>query len=144
MLEKVTIYTDGSCRDNPGPGGWAAILIYNKFSKEFSGGEKWSTNQRMELTAAINALSVLKKPCMVDLYSDSKYLVDEMRKGWAIGWRSHGWRTSSGIAKNTDLWERLLTLCEKHKVSFHWVRGHGENKHNIRCDKLAVQESGHF
>jgi len=141
----VTIFTDGACSGNPGPGGWGAILRYNQVEKELSGGEKETTNNRMELTAAISALSALKEPCSVTLYSDSKYLVDGMSKGWAKGWRAKGWRKSDGKpALNPDLWQQLLDLFERHEVELVWIKGHNEHPENERCDRLAVAESKKF
>ena len=141
----VTIFTDGACSGNPGPGGWGAILRYNQVEKELSGGEKETTNNRMELTAAISALSALKEPCKVTLYSDSKYLVDGMSKGWAKGWRARGWRKSDGKpALNPDLWQQLLDLFERHEVELVWIKGHNEHPENERCDRLAVAESKKF
>jgi ribonuclease HI len=141
----VTIYTDGACSGNPGPGGWAAILRYGEAEKVLSGGERNTTNNRMELTAVIRALEALKEPCDVALYSDSKYVVEAMSQGWARGWQARGWKRSSGSgAKNPELWERLLSLCETHRVRWVWVRGHAENELNQRCDALAVEESRKF
>ena len=141
----VTIFTDGACSGNPGPGGWGAILRYNQVEKELSGGEKETTNNRMELTAVISALSALKEPCKVTLYSDSKYLVDGMSKGWAKGWRAKGWRKSDGKpALNPDLWQQLLDLFERHEVELVWIKGHNEHPENERCDRLAVAESKKF
>lgn len=139
--KEVIIYTDGACSGNPGPGGWGAILKYKETEKEISGGEASTTNNRMELTAAISALKLLKEPCKVYLYSDSKYVVDAMEKGWAISWREKGWKRKGGPALNPDLWQELLTLCETHEVEFIWVKGHDTNPHNNRCDQLAVNES---
>ena len=144
-MKRVTIYTDGACSGNPGPGGWAAILEFRGTEKVLSGGEAQTTNNRMELTAAITALEALKEPCAVELYSDSKYLIDAMTKGWAVSWRKNGWRKADKKpALNTDLWEKMLTLCETHAVCFHWVKGHEENEKNNRCDRLAVQEREKF
>lgn len=141
----VTIFTDGACSGNPGPGGWGAILRYNQAERELSGGEKETTNNRMELTAAINALSALKEPCKVTLYSDSKYLVDGMSKGWAKGWRAKGWKKSDGKpALNPDLWQQLLDLFERHQVELIWIKGHNEHPENERCDRMAVAESKKF
>ena len=138
-MKQVTIYTDGACSGNPGPGGWGAILRYGKFEKELSGGEKQTTNNRMELLGAISALEALKEPCRVELYSDSKYLVDAMSQGWASRWQKNGWkRNRTDPALNPDLWQRLLDLCQTHAVTFHWVKGHAENEYNNRCDALAV------
>lgn len=144
-MKQVSIYTDGACSGNPGPGGWGAVLIYGDALKEMSGGERETTNNRMELMAAIESLSSLNQPCRVLLYSDSKYLVDAMEKGWAAGWRERGWqRPNREPAKNPELWEKLLKLCEVHDVSFIWVKGHAENEYNNRCDELAVSESRKF
>ena len=141
-MKEVTIYTDGACSGNPGPGGWAAILRYGEQEKELSGGEVKTTNNRMELLAAIRGLEALKEPCAVTLYSDSRYLVDGIEKGWARAWRSRGWmRTKSEPAKNTELWSELLDLLDRHRVKLRWVKGHGENERNKRCDALAVAES---
>ena len=141
-MKQVTIYTDGACSGNPGPGGWGAILLYGKHKKEISGGEASTTNNRMELTAVIRALSLLKEPCGVDLYSDSKYVVDALEKGWARSWKERGWvKSDKKPALNPDLWEELLALTEVHKVTCHWVKGHAENPFNNRCDQMAVAES---
>ncbi len=137
-MKEVTIYTDGACSGNPGPGGWGAVLMHGMHKKELSGGEEHTTNNRMEVYAAIAALSALKEPCKVTLYSDSKYLVDAINKGWAKNWQANDWRASSGKAKNPDLWEALLLLLEKHDVAFVWVKGHADNLYNERCDQLAV------
>jgi ribonuclease HI len=137
--DKVTIYTDGACKGNPGPGGWGCVLVYGDVEKELSGGEADTTNNRMELSAAIAGLSALKSPCNVELWSDSKYLVDAITKGWARSWRAKGWKKSDGKpALNADLWERLLELLAVHKVEFVWVRGHNGHEYNERCDRLAV------
>ncbi len=141
-MKTVTIYTDGACSGNPGPGGWGAILAYNGHEKEISGGASDTTNNRMELTAVIEALSLLKEPCAVELYSDSRYVVDAVEKGWVYGWRSRGWKKADKKpALNVDLWERLLPLMDRHRVTWHWVKGHAENEKNNRCDELAVAES---
>ena len=138
-MKTVEIYTDGACSGNPGPGGWGAILRYNGREKEISGGEGQTTNNRMELTAVIAALECLKEPCVVELYSDSKYVVDALAKGWAVSWREKGWiKSGKKPALNTDLWERLLALAQKHELRCHWVRGHADNEYNNRCDALAV------
>ena len=144
-MKQVEIHTDGACSGNPGPGGWAAILIYKKFERELSGGEKLTTNNRMELTAAIKGLEALNEPCEVMLHSDSQYLVDGMTKGWAKSWRRNGWvKSDKKPALNPELWERLLELCEKHKVAFAWVRGHNGDAYNERCDMLAVVQRDKF
>lgn len=140
-MKNVTIYTDGACSGNPGVGGWGAILQYNGHEKEISGGDSLTTNNKMELLAVISALEILKEPCNVDLYSDSKYVIDSITKGWAKGWKARGWKKADkSPAKNADLWERLLNLLEVHNVTFHWVKGHADNPYNNRCDELAVNE----
>lgn len=137
-IKTITIYTDGACSGNPGPGGWGVVLLYNTARRELSGGEAHTTNNRMELTAAIRALEVLREPCTVELYSDSKYLIDAMTKGWAESWRARGWRKADkSPALNPDLFEKLLALCKLHTVHFHWVKGHADNVENERCDTLA-------
>ena len=144
-MKTVTIYTDGACSGNPGPGGWAAILLYGEHQRELSGGEPSTTNNRMEMTAIISALSALKEPCAVELYSDSRYVLDAIEKGWAVRWRRNGWmRNKKESALNPDLWETLLNLLERHDVRCHWVKGHAQNPYNNRCDALAVAESRKF
>ena len=144
-MKTVTIYTDGACSGNPGPGGWGAILMYGEFKKELSGGEKQTTNNRMELTGVIEALRALKEPCIVELYSDSKYVIDALEKGWAKGWKARGWiKSDKKPALNPDLWEMLLALTMKHELHYHWVKGHAENPKNNRCDEMAVAESKKF
>ena len=139
MLKFVEIFTDGACSGNPGPGGWGAVLRYGNREKEISGGEENTTNNRMELTAAIEALSALKEPCRVTLTTDSKYVCDGMTLGWARQWRSNGWRKADKkAAQNTELWEKLLELDDYHEITFVWVRGHDGHPENERCDKLAV------
>ncbi len=138
-MKKVSIYTDGACRGNPGNGGWGAILVYKNIEKELSGGEAETTNNRMELTAVIEGLSALKEPCEVELYSDSKYVVDAINLGWAESWRRDNWK--KGKAKNPDLWEKLLSLLSKHKVTVLWVRGHNGHEYNERCDALATAQA---
>lgn len=141
IMKKVYIYTDGACSGNPGAGGWGAILKYGPAEKELSGYEPETTNNRMELTAVISALSALKEPCEVELTTDSKYVCDGIEKGWARSWRAKGWKKSDGKpALNPDLWERLLELLEVHRVKFVWVRGHDGHPENERCDRLAVEE----
>ena len=138
-MKHVDISTDGACRGNPGRGGWGAILVYEGHEKELSGGEPQTTNNRMELTAAIVALEALREPCEVTLYSDSKYMIDSITKGWAVSWRARGWKKGDkSPALNPDLWEKLLNLLEKHKVDFIWVRGHNGHAYNERCDALAT------
>ena len=140
-MKTVTIYTDGACSGNPGPGGWGAILEYMGHEKELSGGERNTTNNRMELTAVIRALQALKEPCTVELYSDSKYVIDALQKGWAASWRKKGWiKSDKKPALNPDLWETLLNLVQTHDVHYHWVKGHASNPKNNRCDELAVAE----
>ena len=144
-MKTVTLYTDGACSGNPGPGGWGAILEFQGIEKEFSGGEVSTTNNRMELTAVIAGLSALKEPCIVELYSDSKYVIDGLSKGWAVSWRKNGWRKADKKpALNPDLWEKLLNLVEIHQLHYHWVKGHADNPKNNRCDQMAVAESKKF
>ena len=140
-MKQVSIYTDGACSGNPGPGGWAAILIYNGREKVLSGGEAQTTNNRMELLGVISALQALKEPCEVDLWSDSRYVIDALEKGWAQSWKTRGWKKADKTpAKNPDLWEILLQLTQQHLMHYNWVKGHAENPYNNRCDALAVQE----
>ena len=144
-MKHVDIYTDGACRGNPGNGGWGAVLVYQGVERELSGGEAMTTNNRMELMAAIEALSALREPCEVTLTSDSKYLVDAVTQGWAVGWRARGWkRADRSPALNADLWERLLGLLERHTVTFVWVKGHDGHPYNERCDKLATAYADRF
>ena len=138
-MKKIQIYTDGACSGNPGKGGWGAVLVYNGKEKEISGGEDMTTNNRMELTAVIEALSALKEPCEVTLTTDSKYVCDAVNKGWVYSWKSKGWKKADKKpALNVDLWEKLLALLEVHKVEFVWVKGHNGHPYNERCDRLAV------
>ena len=138
-MKSIEIFTDGACSGNPGPGGWGAVLRYNGFEKELSGGEKETTNNRMELTAAIMALKALKEPCKVTLTTDSKYLSDGIQKGWAKQWQKNGWRKADKKpALNVDLWEEILALFDKHEVKIVWVKGHNGHPENERCDALAV------
>ena len=140
-MKTVTIYTDGACSGNPGPGGWGAILRYMGREKVMSGGEKETTNNRMELSGVIAALSALKEPCIVELYSDSKYVIDALSKGWAESSRKKGWiKSDKKPALNPDLWEKLLKEAAKRELHCHWVKGHAENEYNNRCDALAVAE----
>jgi ribonuclease HI len=144
-MKTVTIYTDGACSGNPGPGGWGAVLKYGAYRRELSGGEADTTNNRMELTAAIMALELLTEPCVVELYADSQYLINSMSKGWAEGWRKRGWRKADkSPALNPDLFEKLLNLAEKHEIHYHWVKGHAENAENNRCDELARAEINNY
>lgn len=135
-MKRVEIFTDGACSPNPGPGGWGCILRYNGVEKELRGGQPEATNNSMEMMAAIAALSALKEPCVVDLYTDSKYLRNGMTQ-WVHGWVKKGWRTQTGPVKNKRLWQILLELSERHQVSWHWVRGHDGHVENERCDELA-------
>ena len=139
-MKKVDIFTDGACSGNPGPGGWGAILRFGSVEKEISGGDPSTTNNRMELMAAISALEMLKEPCEVDLYSDSKYLVDSILKGWVFSWEGMGFMKKGKPVPNTDLWKELLALIRLHKVSLIWVKGHADNPYNNRCDEMAVAE----
>ena len=144
MTEKkrVEMFTDGACSGNPGPGGWGTILRYKGSEKELSGGEKNTTNNRMELTAVIEGLSALKESCIVDITSDSKYVIDAITLGWAKKWKANGWkRGKNQPALNPDLWDRLLSLLEQHEVTFHWIKGHAGHPENERCDRLAVAQS---
>ena len=144
-MKEVTLYTDGACSGNPGPGGWGAILSYKGLEKELSGGEAMTTNNKMELSAAIFGLETLKEPCKVDLYTDSRYLVDAIDKGWLRGWKKNGWRKADkSPVLNRELWERLDSQLERHEVVFHWVKGHAENPWNNRCDARAGAESRKF
>lgn len=137
-MKDVMIYTDGACSGNPGPGGWGAILFYGANRKEMSGGEKHTTNNRMELLAAIESLGVLKEPCRVKLYSDSAYLVNCFQQNWIRGWQRNGWKTSKGQpVENQDLWKQLLKLMETHNVEYIKVKGHSDNEFNNHCDFLA-------
>ena len=140
-MKTVTLYTDGACSGNPGPGGWGCILEYNGVQKELSGGEAETTNNRMELTAVIRGLEALKESCIVELYSDSKYVIDALQKGWAVSWQQKGWRKADKKpALNPDLWQRLLELAQIHTLHYHWVKGHADNPMNNRCDEMAVSE----
>lgn len=142
-MKEITLYTDGACSGNPGPGGYGIVLLFtdNKgktHRKEMSGGEPLTTNNRMETMGVIKGLQTLKEPCKVQLYSDSKYVVDAIEKGWAIKWRNNNWmRNKKEKALNVDLWEELLNLLEKHEVTCFWVKGHANNVENERCDELA-------
>ena len=139
-LKQVTIYTDGGCDPNPGPGGYGVVLLYGGHRKELSGGFRRTTNNRMEIYAAIQGLEALKEPCQVTLYSDSEYLVNAISQGWALRWKARRWmRNSKERALNPDLWERLLALCERHQVTFVWLKGHAGTTENERCDSLAAR-----
>ena len=140
-MKQVSIYTDGACSGNPGPGGWGAILEYQGTEKELSGGEAATTNNRMELTAVIKGLQALKEPCIVELYSDSKYVIDALERGWAGSWKKKGWiKSDKRPALNPDLWEVMLALTEVHQLHYHWVKGHVDNPKNNRCDEMAVEQ----
>lgn len=139
-MKKVEIYTDGACTGNPGKGGFGAVLIYNGNEKRISSGFRKTTNNRMELMAAIEALKLLKEECVVDLYSDSKYLTDAINKNWLSSWQKNGWKKADKKpVLNRDLWEQLTALLEKHSVSFIWVKGHDGNEYNEICDSMAVK-----
>ena len=138
-MKEVTIYTDGACSGNPGPGGWGVVLMYNSAKKELSGYEENTTNNRMELLAAIKGLSALKEPCNISLYSDSAYLCNGVNEGWLYYWKNNNWRSKSkSDVKNVDLWEELLKLMNVHKITFIKVKGHADNEFNNRCDQLAT------
>ena len=144
LPKAVTLYTDGACSGNPGPGGWAAILLYNGHERVLSGGEELTTNNRMELLAVINGLEALKERCRVTVYSDSQYVVNAVGKGWIESWRRKGWRRSGGELKNPELWQRLYDLLKEQDTEFVWVRGHGDDELNNRCDAIAVAERSRF
>lgn len=139
-MKTVTLYTDGACSGNPGPGGWAAILQYGTRTRELSGGERDTTNNRMELKGVIAGLEALKEPCAVELWSDSQYIVNALNNGWLRDWKRRGWRRRDGELKNPELWQTLDTLLQKHRVSAHWVKSHADDDYNNRCDALAVAE----
>lgn len=140
-MKNINIYTDGACSGNPGKGGWGAVLVYGNNEKELSGGNPDTTNNRMELTAVIEALKALKEPCSVKLTTDSKYVCDAINQKWVYSWQKNGWKKSDKKpALNVDLWQELLPLLEKHDVEFIWVKGHNGHEYNERCDRLAVNE----
>jgi ribonuclease HI len=139
MLKHMVIYTDGACLGNPGPGGYGVVLLHGKDRKEFSSGFRLTTNNRMEMLACIVGLQTLKEPCAVTLYSDSQYVINSITKGWAKRWKKNKWKRNGEDVPNADLWEKMLDLCDRHKVKFNWVRGHSGNKENERCDQLARQ-----
>ena len=143
-MKKVEIYTDGACRGNPGRGGWAAILVYGPHERVTSGGERSTTNNRMELTAAIYGLGALRERCAVTLYSDSRYLVDAINQGWLDSWRKSGWRRGKEELKNADLWKEIDRLLREHEVTLEWVKGHDGNPYNERCDKIATENADRF
>ena len=137
-MKEVTIYTDGACKGNPGPGAYGVVMMFGEHRKEVAAGYKLTTNNRMELLAAITALELLQQPCKVDLHSDSKYLVQAINDNWIAGWQKKGWVNSKKEpVKNQDLWRKLLTVMEPHQISWHWVKGHAGNVENERCDELA-------
>lgn len=141
-MKQVTIYTDGACSGNPGPGGWGAILRYGAHEKELSGGEPSTTNNRMELLGVIVALEALKRPCTVEVHSDSQYVVNAFNQHWVDGWLKRGWKNAKKEpVKNSDLWRRLLEAKKPHDVTFVWVKGHAGHPENERCDQLAVEQS---
>ena len=140
-MKRVTIYTDGACSKNPGPGGWAALLMYNSYKKELSGYEAETTNNRMELMAAIGGLQALNQACRVELYTDSAYLCNAFKLGWLENWKNNGWRTANKKpVENKDLWLMIAELCDKHSITWHKVKGHADNEYNNRCDALARAE----
>ena len=146
-MKKVEIYTDGACSGNPGPGGWGAVLRYRSangpvFEKELSGGDAATTNNRMELTAFIEAVGLLKEPCEIRYCSDSQYVINGLEKGWAKSWRARGWKKADkSPALNPDLWAKALELAERHRITYVWVKGHAGHPENERCDQLAVAQS---
>ena len=142
MAKKIEIYTDGACSGNPGPGGWGAVLRYKGIEKELSGGEQNTTNNRMELTAVIKALEALKEPCMITLYTDSKYVSDAFNQGWIYSWMKKDWKKADGKpVLNRELWQQLYALWKQHDITLVWVKGHADNVYNNRCDELAVAQS---
>ena len=144
-MKRIEIFTDGACKGNPGPGGWCAILRYNGVEKVISGGEKETTNNRMELSAVLFALKALKEPCHITLQSDSKYVLDSLSKGWVYGWQKKGWKKSDGKpALNVDLWQPLLEEIRRHEMEYVWIKGHAGHPENERCDAQAVKESEKF
>ena len=144
-MKKVLIFTDGACSGNPGPGGWGAVLRYGSTEKELSGGEAQTTNNRMELTACIEALKALREPCNVTLTTDSQYVVNGITKGWAKNWQNNGWKKADKKpALNSDLWQKLLDLINQHSVEMVWIKGHAGHPENERCDRLAVAEAQKF
>ena len=141
-MKKITLITDGACSGNPGPGGWAAILRYGAHERILTGGAAMTTNNRMEVQAALEGLKALKEPCAVTLITDSQYLSNAVEKGWLENWMSNGWRTANKKpVKNVDLWQELMALLERHEVRFEWVRGHNNHPENERCDALARAEA---
>lgn len=143
-MKKVTLYTDGACSGNPGPGGWACVLIYGEHEKELSGGAAETTNNRMEMTAALEGLKVLKRPCKVEFYTDSNYLKDGVTQ-WLAGWKKRGWKTAAKQpVKNQDIWEQLDQVIQTHQIEWHWVKGHAGDEYNERCDELAREALEEF
>lgn len=143
-MKKVTIYTDGACSGNPGPGGWGAILLYGERQKELSGGSPQTTNNIMELTGVIEALKALKEPCQIEIYSDSKYVIQGITE-WIHDWKTRGWRNAAKKpVKNKELWMQLEDIISKHEITWHWVKGHADNPLNNRCDELAVEVTERF
>lgn len=145
IMKHVDLFTDGSCSGNPGPGGWGCVLIYKSITKEFSGGCKQTTNNRMEITAVIEGLKQLKEPCQVDVYTDSAYVFNAIAKKWLDKWKTNGWKTSTKKeVENIDLWYDLIKLLEIHTVTFNKVKGHSDNSMNNRCDKLATEQTAFY
>ena len=145
FMKTVYVFTDGACSGNPGPGGWGAVLRYKETEKELSSGDADTTNNRMELTACIEALKALKEPCCVILTTDSQYVVNGITKGWAEGWRKNGWKKADKKpALNSDLWEALLNETARHKVTFQWIKGHDGHPENEECDRMATEEADKF
>lgn len=143
-MKKLTLYTDGACSGNPGPGGWACILIYGGHEKELSGGAAETTNNRMEMTAALEGLKALKRPCKVEFYTDSNYLKDGVTQ-WLAGWKKRGWKTATKKpVKNQDIWEQLDQVIQNHQIEWHWVKGHAGDEYNERCDELAREALEEF
>ena len=143
--KKIFVFTDGSCSGNPGPGGWGCILKYNSTEKELCGGEKNTTNNRMEMTAVIQALKALKEPCDVELYTDSQYICNSINNEWVFSWKKNGWKKADKKpALNIELWEEILKLIEIHNVNFNWIKGHAGHPENERCDKLAVEQTAYY
>ncbi len=144
-LKQIELYSDGACSGNPGPGGWGALLRFKDVEKELSGGERETTNNRMELMGVISGLESLKEPCMVKIFTDSKYIADAFLKNWLDSWQKNGWKTAAKKpVKNRELWERLLIQAARHKLTWNWIRGHAGHPENERCDKLAVTERDIF
>lgn len=144
-LKNVELYSDGACSGNPGPGGWGAILRFNNTEKELSGGEKQTTNNRMELMGVISGLESLKETCRVSVFTDSQYIANAFLKNWLTSWQKNGWKTAAKKpVKNRELWERLVVQADRHELSWHWIKGHAGHPENERCDKLAVTERDKF